>query len=109
MAVDLQWHDACHATRAFTSAEQAAGWPDAMTLAQLVAMQRPCEYGDKAGRHAKRALWAALDAACTAGELEHITETKKVQPQQVRQIVNTNPEVVDPYKPWAIRGFTRQW
>lgn len=110
MAVDLQWHDACHATRAFTSAESAAGWPDTMTLSQLVAMQRPFERGDKAGRLAQRALAAALLAACKAGELEHSTETTAVQPPKPRyKVVQTNNG--DPFssKNWAARGFNRQW
>ena len=109
MAVDLQWHDACHATRAFTSAENAAGWPDAMTLAQLAAIQWPYERGDKAGLAAQRALHAALQAACTAGELDHTTETKEVRPQQVRRVVNTYMDDTPGAGFWAARGFTRQW
>lgn len=109
MAVDLQWHDACHATRAFTSAENAAGWPDAMTLAQLAAIQRPYERGDKAGLAAQRALHAALQAACTAGELEHTTETKEVRPPKVMRVVSTRMEEMPASGFWAARGFTRQW
>ena len=109
MAVDLQWHDACHSTRAFTPAESAAGWPDTMTLSQLVAMQRPCEHGDKSGRHAQRALADALRAACTAGELEHTTATKEVRSPQVMRVVNTRMEEMPAAGFWAARGFTRQW
>lgn len=109
MAVDLQWHDACQATRAFTSAESAAGWPDTMTLSQLVAMQRPCERDDKSGRHVQRALAEALQAACTAGELEHTTETKEVRLPQVMRVVNTRMEEMSGSGFWAARGFTRQW
>ena len=109
MAVDLQWHDACHATRAFTPAERAAGWPDTMTLAQLVAMQRPCEYGDKAGRVSQRALAAALEAACKAGELEHSTETKEVPPPQVLRVVNLCMDDMPAPGSWAARGFNRRW
>jgi len=109
VAVDLQWHDACHATRAFTSAENAAGWPDAMTLAQLVAMQRPCKRDDKAGRHVQRALAEALQAACTARELEHTTETKEVKPRRVLRVVSTFVDDTPNSGFWAARGFTRSY
>lgn len=106
MAVDLQWHDAFHATKAFNRAEKASGWPDAMTLEQLAAIQRPHERGDKA---AQVALHAALQAACIAGELEHTTETKEVRPPKVMRVVNTRMEEVPVSGFWAARGFTRQW
>ncbi len=76
-AIDLAWHDACSASRAFTAEEKAAGWPDSMTPQQLACLQRPFVLGDKQGRAANRALAGALQAACTAGELAHTVETRR--------------------------------
>ena len=109
MAVDLEWNDLCQATGAFTPAEMAAGCPVMVTLAQFAAMQRPCKRGDKTGRHSQRVLMDAMQAACTAGELDHTTETKEVRPPQVMRVVNTRMEKMPASGFWAARGFTRQW
>lgn len=77
--VDLRWHDAYSASRAFAAEEKAGGWPDRMTPAQLAALQRPWERGDIAARRACWALRDAINAACEAGSLAHevTTETKR--------------------------------
>lgn len=77
--VDLRWHDAYSASRAFAAEEKAGGWPDRMTPAQLAALQRPWERGDIAARRACLALRDAINAACEAGSLAHevTTETKR--------------------------------
>lgn len=109
MAVDLEWNDLCQETGAFTPAEMAAGCPVMVTLAQFAAMQRPCKRGDKTGHHSQRVLMDAMQAACTAGELDHTTEIKEVKPQQVRRVVNTYRDDTPGAGFWAARGFTRQW
>lgn len=110
MAVDLEWNDLCQATGAFTPAEMAAGCPVMVTLAQFAAMQRPCKRGDKTGRHSQRVLMDAMQAACTAGELEHTTETKQAQPHKARYVVVKE----DDGDAFASNGFpalrfARQW
>lgn len=75
-AINLAWHDACNASRVFVVADSPV-WPDAMTPAQLAAMQRPVAFNDTQERLSEcRALCGALEAACQAGELEYIAETK---------------------------------
>jgi hypothetical protein len=109
MAVELEWNDLCQATGAFTPAEMAAGCPVMVTLEQFAAMQRPCKRGDKTGHYSRRVLLDAMQAACTAGELDHTTETKEVKPQQVRRVVNAYMDDKPGAGFWAARGFTRQW
>ena len=75
--IDLAWHDACNASRVFVVADSPV-WPDAMTPAQLAAMQRPVAFNDTQARLSEcSALCGALEAACQAGELEYIAETKQ--------------------------------
>lgn len=71
MAVDLRWHDACSASRAFSQQEKAGGWPESMTAVQLAALQRPYKLGDAAGMRHSRSLLSALDSACDEGDLPH--------------------------------------
>lgn len=71
MMVNLKWRDACSASRAFGALELAAGWPEAMTISQLAAMQRPHPRGDAEARRACLALGSALKAACKDGSLPH--------------------------------------
>jgi len=108
MAVDLQLYEAFYGTKAFYGARIEDGWPDTMPLGGLVELQIP--RGPKEELNARhRALLGALDAACTAGELEHTTETKEVRPPQVMRVVNTRMEEMPASGFWAARGFTRQW
>lgn len=107
MAVDLQLYEAFYGTKAFYGARIDDGWPDTMTLGGLVELQIPRERKETLNaRH--KALFGALDAACTAGELDHITETKEVRRPEVRRIVNTRMEEMTASGFWAARAFTRQ-
>lgn len=105
MAVDLKWHDACNASRAFDAAEKAAGWPKAMTASQIAALQRPHAYGDVQGRRARVTLQGALEAACEFGELACITETEQVP---VRHDYFESNDSGAPYD-WRAQGFKRKW
>lgn len=62
--IDLRWHDACSASRAFTAEEMAGGWPDSMTPAQLASIQRPYIPEDAPDWLAQLQLCAALDSIC---------------------------------------------
>ena len=77
----LAWNDAlaaCGPAAPFSDKEKAAGWPAAMEVKQLAAIQRPFASGDSAGRHAREALRKALEAACESGALPSHTETRTV-------------------------------
>lgn len=60
--IDLRWHDACSASRAFTAEEMAGGWPDSMTPAQLAGIQRPYIPEGAPDWLAQLELCAALDS-----------------------------------------------
>lgn len=109
--VDLQWHDACSASRAFTAEEKAAGWPADMTPAQLAAMQRPAAHGDSQGRRAQWALRDALTAACEAGELVHVAETVELPAPEPDYFESGDQDYFGSAE-WRARDkqkFMRQW
>ena len=80
--VDLKWRDAMAVWSigsAFSRKRQAAGWPEAMTPAQIAGMQRPWHQVDlKVGRPASSALQAAIVAACDANEILHVSSVDRV-------------------------------
>ena len=82
MAVDLKWRDACLASRAFTAAEKAAGWPAAMTPEQLAGIQRPHLKSDIEARNRKWALKTAIVDAVKARELPAGKEVVYVSQRQ---------------------------
>lgn len=69
MVVNLRWFEACSASRAFSDAEKAHGWPGAMQIEQLAAIQRPHAVGDLQGQEEQEALRDAIEAAVKDGSL----------------------------------------
>lgn len=69
MVVNLRWFEACSASRAFSDAEKANGWPGAMQIEQLAAIQRPHALGDLQGQEEQEALRDAIEAAVKDGSL----------------------------------------
>lgn len=108
--IDLAWFDAYSAAGpgVFPSGQKAAGWPADMTPMELAAIQRPYQSGDANRRRERWALCAALTAACGAGELDCMAETKQIEPGYFGPIEDSSS---DPFatQEWKARAFKRQW
>lgn len=105
MAVDLKWHDAYSASRAFDASQKDKGWPPVMTASEIASLQRPYAYGDNQGRRAQAVLRGALEAACESGELACVTKTEQVPVEP--NYFEPNDSVSS--SSWRERGFTREW
>ena len=99
--VDLKWRDAMAVWSigsAFSRKRQAAGWPEAMTPAQIAGMQRPWHQVDlKVGRPASSALQAAIVAACDANEILHVSSVDRVL---VAPALDVTPSPFDRREGW---------
>lgn len=85
--VNLQWRIAMtKAGREFNGTEQDDGWPQAMTPAQLAALQKPFVKGDRAGLAECKAIYSQLVADSESGKLSYSTGLRKTRHQITRQI-----------------------
>lgn len=105
----LAWRDALAAVpfETFTPAEKAAGWPQALTPAQLARLQRP--YTDRKDRNAHRACQAleqTIAEAVASGALPHTVQEHST-PESWKEVTNAP----DPFAAYfGDQGFaSREW
>ena len=76
-----------------TRADLEAGWPDSFNVVRIAVLQRPYQWNkermDTNGRALVSAYIDGLKAACAAQKIEHTADTKTVQPQQPRFVVQS--------------------
>jgi len=111
MSANLAWFEAMAIVgRVFTAGEQKAGWPPALKPAQIGRLQRPCASTDETGWRFAVALVNAIDAACTAGEIEHSTATEHIRKELLRTWLMGEPAPPRTYRliPYEVKLITAQ-
>jgi len=111
MSANLAWFEAMAIVgRVFTADEQKAGWPPALKPAQIGQLQRPCARTDETGWRFAVALVNAINAACTAGEIEHSTATEHIRKELRRALLMGEPAPQRTYQliPYEVKLITAQ-